>query len=134
MEINILVVLGIILIHWIADFIFQDEQWALNKSKDNFELFKHVATYTLVWIPFGLTYCLFNLDVYDDWDLSAFLSITFILHYCTDWVTSRINKKLYEQKKFGSKIPNFGFFTSIGFDQVLHYIQLFCTYLYLTNN
>ena len=30
---TLIVILSIIFIHWVADFIFQDEEWAVNKSK-----------------------------------------------------------------------------------------------------
>ena len=42
-------VLGIIIIHYIADFIFQDEKWALGKSKNMNDLISHTLMYTLIW-------------------------------------------------------------------------------------
>ena len=103
----------------------QDEKWALGKSKCMFSLLKHTATYTLMWVPFTLLF----LPGFPGFD---FLCITFICHTITDYVTSRITSKLYAKGKFGSSIPNLGFFTMIGFDQYLHYLQLFLTYWYLT--
>jgi hypothetical protein len=54
--------------------------------------------------------------------------ITFITHTATDYFTSRIVSKKFAKQEYGSPIPNFGAFTIIGIDQVLHYIQLFLTY------
>jgi hypothetical protein len=48
--------------------------------------------------------------------------ITFIFHTITDYFTSRLNSKLWKK----GDVHNF--FVSIGFDQVLHYVQLFLTY------
>jgi hypothetical protein len=61
-----------------------------------------------------------------------FAAITFVIHFATDYVTSRIVKKRFEAKHFGSPIPNLGAFSIIGFDQVLHYTQLFLTYYILS--
>jgi hypothetical protein len=65
--------------------------------------------------------------------LFTFLGITFISHFITDYITSRIVKRKFENNEYGSPIPNFGAFSIIGFDQVLHYTQLFLTYQFLIN-
>lgn len=57
----------------------------------------------------------------------AFIAI-FTLHWFTDYVTSKITGKFYSQQKW------YGFFTTIGFDQVLHYVQLFTIYTYIILN
>jgi hypothetical protein len=66
-------------------------------------------------------------------DVLAFVGITFVAHTITDYITSRIVSRKFANKEFGSPIPNTGAFTVIGFDQVLHYIQLFGTYYLLIN-
>jgi hypothetical protein len=58
----------------------------------------------------------------------AFGVVTLICHTATDYVTSRIVSKKFAKGEYGSSIPNFGAFTIIGIDQVLHYVQLFLTY------
>lgn len=123
-------IFAIIMIHWIADFIFQDEKWALGKSKNWGDLISHTFVYTLTWTPFILL---------GAWQLGYsikmmwFIPITFVAHTITDYFTSRIVSKKFANKEYGSPIPNFGAFTIIGFDQVLHYIQLFLTYYLLTH-
>jgi len=114
-------------IHFIADFIFQAEEWATNKSKSNFVLFKHVAAYTIIWSVSGLF--IFS----DPFKYLIFLLVTFVAHFTTDYFTSRIVSRKFANNEYGSPIPNFGAFTVIGFDQVLHYGQLFLTYHLLTN-
>lgn len=123
-------ILLIILIHTISDFIFQAEEWALNKSKSNIALFKHTLTYSLVWIPLSLSLFIFtDLTIVEFLSkLPIFILITFIIHTLTDYVTSRIVSKRFKDGHLGSNIPNLGAFTIIGFDQVLHYIQLFFSY------
>ena len=130
------VILSIIFIHWVADFIFQAEEWATNKSKSNTALFKHVLTYSTIWV---LPACVIlgNLRPSEttEWYVYStllFFTLTFLCHFITDYITSRIVSKRFADKYYGSPIPNFGAFTVIGFDQVLHYVQLFLTYHFLT--
>lgn len=119
----------IIVIHFIADFIFQDEKWAVGKSKSIKMLLYHTLTYSYIW------FCASTVLILSG-DLSPmlywFAPITFVFHTLTDYFTSKITSSLYAQGKFGSEIPNLGFFTMIGLDQVLHYAQLFLTYYLLT--
>ena len=112
----------IIIIHWIADFVFQAEKWALGKSKALKPLLMHTFTYSSIWYVAILIY---------SHDLNSsmwFMIITFVAHTITDYFTSKFVSKKFERKEFGSPIPNFGGFTYIGFDQVLHYVQLILTY------
>lgn len=139
-------VLGLIVIHWIADFIFQAERWALGKSKNIVSLLSHTVMYTIMFmiLLFGLeliftevrpfvTISEFPFISITDNEfiikIIQFGSITFILHTITDFITSKIVSKMFANNKLGSSIPNFGAFTLIGFDQVLHYVQLFLTYI-----
>ena len=127
---NLIEIFSILIIHWIADFIMQDEKWALGKSKNWNDLIMHTLTYSLMWVGAGLIWCLFDLNNaskiagYILW----FTPITFITHTITDYFTSRIVSKKFAKQQYGSSIPNMGAFTVIGFDQVLHYVQLFTTY------
>ena len=166
-------IFSIIIIHFIADFIMQDEKWALGKSKNWSDLLLHTYTYSIVWlIPLIIIrlyggYDLLN-ELFAGPEILWFFPITFILHTITDYFSSRIVSKKFEKetpfnlkvsndmfkegdiiehgstqliimksyineskvKRYNS-IPSFGAFTIIGFDQVLHYVQLFLTYYYL---
>ncbi len=129
-------IFSIIIIHFVADFIMQDERWALNKSKNWDALLMHTITYTSVWLVIALIIDVYTNQTTNDWyfdtlDVQLFLLITFVCHTITDYFTSRIVSKKFAEGKYGSAIPNFGAFTLIGGDQVLHYIQLFATYYYL---
>lgn len=119
----------IIIIHYIADFVFQDEKWAVGKSKSFTLLIFHTAMYSFIWWLACVCFIVLA-DLPKIFHL--FAPITFVFHTITDYFTSKITSKLYAKGKFGSSIPNLGFFSMIGFDQVLHYAQLFLTYYILT--
>ena len=125
--IDLKVVLAIILIHWLADFVFQTDKMAKGKSKNWSDLLSHTGTYSVIWlIPIIFLFP-------KDWTTSQyvltsllFALITFIAHTITDYFTSRLNSKLW------TKGDVHNFFVSIGGDQVLHYTQLLLTYYILT--
>ena len=126
----------IIVIHFIADFICQDEKWAVGKSSSIESLLKHTGMYSLIWWICGLVYLAILGNTFPItvslFPLFCFVLITFLAHTITDYFTSKQTSKLYAKGKFGSSIPNLGFFSMIGFDQVLHYAQLFLTYHFVT--
>lgn len=104
----------IIWAHFICDFILQSDSMAQGKSSSNAWLFKHIAMYTgalfliLVWthsIAGVLLYCLVN----------------GVAHAGTDYVTSRITKRLWAEKRVHD------FFVVIGFDQAVHMTTLVVT-------
>jgi uncharacterized membrane protein len=117
----ILILIYLLLSHWVADFIFQTHDMAINKSISNKWLFRHVLVYTNVMT--GVMLLFFGFD-----DPNIFIPkycifwvITFIAHFCTDWVTSRLVKKRFDKKDFHNG------FVIIGLDQILHYLQLLFT-------
>jgi hypothetical protein len=133
--IDITVVLDIILIHWIADFVAQTEWQANNKSKRNDALLYHVFTYSYMWLIAGCAAEQVNNSFIPiiPFTTFKFVGITFVSHFITDYATSRVNRRLLAiQKVTGGPFHNF--FVSIGFDQVLHYFQLFLTYYLLTKS
>lgn len=111
-------IFSILLIHWFADFVIQTHWQATNKSKNNIALTSHVLSYSVVWFIISSTYLVLTNNPF----IMLFPVITFICHWVTDYYTSRLNSKLYAK----GDIHNF--FVSVGFDQVLHYVQLFLTY------
>lgn len=125
---SVILSISIIVLHFIADFIFQDEKWAVGKSSSNKLLTLHVLAYTSLWFLFCNFYCIST----GNYKMFFLVPITFVSHWLTDYFTSKVTSRLYAEKKFGSPIPNLGFFSMIGFDQVLHYIQLFLTFYFLS--
>lgn len=115
-----LAIILIITIHFIADFGLQTDEQAKGKSKDWKLLLQHTFNYSVCWVILGVS-------LYPSWAMFKgfilpFAVITFICHTITDYFTSRLNAKLWSEGKTHS------FFVSVGFDQVLHYVQLFGTY------
>lgn len=102
----------IIVGHYISDFLLQNKYMAENKSSSLEALLVHTCVYGMFWMI--LTMFLFN-----DMILSVIFGlITFVTHTIIDFVTSKINSKLYKNGKIRL------FFNVIGFDQVLHYLVL----------
>ena len=110
-------ILAIILVtHFLADFALQTPEQAIQKSTSDKQLLWHVSTYTAVWlfVSFGILGGLIKPIL--------FIFFTFVTHYNTDYVTSRIVKTYREKEDYHNM------FVVIGADQVLHYTQLFLTY------
>lgn len=127
--------IGLIFIfHWIADFIFQSETMANNKSWSISWLLKHTITYSLIisTLLLGFLTIVHINDLVFPHNLisgvSKFFISTFIFHTLTDYCTSKIVKYKFQANEYGSPIPNFGAFTVIGLDQVFHYLQLYLSY------
>lgn len=117
---QVLMTLAVLGAHWVADFILQTHWQASNKSKNWDALSRHVASYTaavtaLLFWRFPTAY-----------EVLFFALVTFVAHFVTDAITSRITSKLY------SKGDYHNFFVVVGFDQLLHYAQLFATIWWLT--
>lgn len=123
-----LFILIVLFTHWFADFFCQTDWQAKNKSTNNIALLKHVSSYSIVWliVSFFIFYGYYKYEIVVPLILAfAFTGITFLCHFITDYFTSRLNTYLYKK----DDIHNF--FVSIGFDQWLHYFQLFFTFYLL---
>lgn len=136
-----LIALVLIIVHYIADFMFQTEEMATGKSKNIDSLIKHGLVYTLVFfIAFSL-WCAYNnhithLSAYDaglTLKVFWFFPITFVFHVMVDFFSSKVVSKKFENKIFYTGLPNFGAFSIIGLDQVIHYTILFATYYFVTH-
>lgn len=97
--------LAIVWLHFVADFILQSDQMAQNKSKSNYWLSVHIAAYTLPFLLLGLKFALVNGAI----------------HWLVDWCTSRINSRLWAEKKVHA------FFVGVGCDQAIHMTTLMLT-------
>lgn len=108
MTISVITVLTLLTLHFIADFIFQSDWMAINKSKKTEVLLAHAGVYSLFFAGFGF----------------KFWIITFLSHMLTDAITSRITSYLYPRSRHY-------FFVAIGADQLIHYTTLILTLCYL---
>ncbi len=107
-----------------ADFLCQTREMATNKSKSLYWLSNHVFVYSTVTALGWLL--LLGLPVYDgDKEIVfTFTGLTFITHWITDAITSRLTTYFYNKKEY------FWFFGVIGLDQFIHAVTLLLTYKY----
>lgn len=121
--ISLTIIFSILICHWIADCVLQTHWQATNKSKNNEALLQHTCVYSVV-----MSVAMIFIMPISEYGCASliFLPITFICHTITDYFTSRLNTWLLNKKDYHN------FFVSVGFDQILHYVQLFLTYYYLT--
>jgi len=89
-------ILLFVIVHWIADFVLQQiGNLGEKKSTSMQALLIHTSEYSLCF--FILMVFLIGLD-----GAITFTLVTFIAHTITDYITSRLNKRLYEENKKSS--------------------------------
>lgn len=115
----------VLVLHWLADFVCQTDYQAKNKSKNSIVLLSHVVEYCSVLFVGSVILFWFKVEpvVVITWVL-----LNGVLHFTTDYITSRITSYLW------AKGDVHNFFVVIGFDQLVHYICLFGTLEYLMNS
>lgn len=117
-----LCIIALILIHTIADFVFQTDDEAKGKSENNFMLLRHTTKYAgISLIAWTFTF----LNILSLKQLLILTAVTFVFHTVQDYITSRITKYYYLQEK------RHEFFVTIGFDQFFHFVQLILTFYFI---
>lgn len=110
--------LCLLAVHWFADFVLQTHWQAQNKSKNNEALARHVVVYTTVLaIAMVAIFEPFN-TLADRRSATVFVAINGILHFLTDYLTSRWSSRLYVKQDWHN------FFVVIGLDQLVHQFTL----------
>lgn len=112
--------LFILVTHFLGDFVLQTNWQAKNKYNNNKALGYHCLTYSLVWVTMSYV-ALENLP-----KSLLFGIITFLCHFITDYNTSKLCKKFFDNKDTHNG------FIVIGFDQILHYLQLYLTFILIS--
>jgi Protein of unknown function (DUF3307) len=105
--------LALLAVHWLADFVLQTHWQASNKSKRLDALARHVMVYTAVLA--GASVVLFGVDG------APFAAVNGVLHFVTDFGTSRWTARLYAKQDWHN------FFVVVGFDQLIHQTTLAAT-------
>ena len=116
--------LYLLVIHWFADFILQTHWQAVNKSKNNLALLAHVVTYT-TFLGCFIPFVFLSTPV---WVCFYYTITNGVLHFITDYFTSRWTSKLYLKGDINGNLHNF--FVVIGLDQLIHQFTLALTMLY----
>jgi len=115
-----------LIFHWIADFVLQSDRMAKSKSTDNKILAEHVLIYSLTmtcW--FACTLLILESELMRWFMIIPFFIITFITHFLTDKVTSKINATLFAENRIHD------LFVNIGLDQTIHIVTLTITLKFL---
>jgi hypothetical protein len=125
-NIPISIVLFVIITHWFSDFYKQTDAMAQGKSESNYWLSMHVLTYYTCFCIAGVFLNLFGIITISFVSTIVWIFLNAVLHWITDWFTSRVSSQLWRDKKVHD------FFVCIGFDQMIHYVTWFTTYLIFT--
>lgn len=121
----ILAILYILTTHFVADFIMQTNEMAKGKSTSIKWLTIHIISYLKGFILSALIFYLFiGLFGYtiSPWFLITYCFSNAVLHWVTDYFTSKQTKKLWEQERVHD------FFIMIGLDQLIHTTCLLVTF------
>ncbi len=124
-----IIVVMLATLHFIADFVMQSHERAVGKSTSLHHLCMHAYEYS-GWMVAGLIIIKFAVSGMAGvgnilWQICYFGFITMVLHGVTDYFTSKLNKRLWESGNMHN------FFVGIGFDQLLHAIQLIITFVFV---
>lgn len=99
--------LVVIWLHFIADFILQNDYMAHNKSTKIFVCLLHSLVYSLPFLIYGI----------------VFWGIQFCTHFLVDFVSSKASHYLYDRNQ------RHWFFVTIGADQAIHLSILYQSWL-----
>ena len=116
---------NVLFTHFLADFVYQSREIATTKSSNNISLLKHVGTYTYVFVVQSVLDITLFSALRDNWKTAsidrhiAFIGINVVLHFITDYFTSRASTKAYKAGDLHR------FWCIIGFDQMLHATTLY---------
>ena len=108
--------------HWFCDFCLQTEDQAKNKSSNFRKLIEHTSMYSVVML-------ITSLLVFTQQQALLFGVSCFILHTATDYVSSKFSKIKYQKGQMNGLL---GFWSIVGFDQFLHFVQIYLTYIIIT--
>lgn len=98
-------------LHYLADFPFQIRWMANNKSHNQLALLAHILTYGSV-LTAGLYYLMPETVPLSTFIM--FIAFNVVCHYVTDSITSKITSFLWKKQQI------YLFFSTIGFDQLVH--------------
>ncbi len=111
----------LIVAHYCGDYLFQTREMANHKHESNKALMDHILAYGLVLAV--MTIPLAFLYIGDQaWYVFPWLLVNMILHFFTDYITSR------KVKQYWLSGREWETFAVMGLDQVLHLSTLIITF------
>jgi hypothetical protein len=99
--------------HWVGDYLFQTSKMAQQKRNGIKWLSIHVGVYSMILF-------IFTLFLLDYKGAALFTSTNALLHWITDFFTSRLSAKFIEKPRV--------FYPVLGFDQLIHTTCLIGTF------
>jgi len=120
-------ILYILFWHWVADFVAQTHEMAINKSTSNKWLTKHIMAYGNHLMFGSIPFLIYGIIIGKNFALVivSYVLLNMALHWVTDYFTSRWTSKLWKKKDVHN------FFVVIGLDQLIHSFCLILTYLWI---
>lgn len=104
----------ILVAHWVGDYLLQTSKMAIQKNSSLKWLGLHVLTYFIVLLAI--------VNFVFSWQVAlGYAVINGLLHLMTDFFTSKLAGKYVERPRI--------FYPIIGFDQMIHLICLYWTFL-----
>lgn len=130
MTISVTTLLILLFVHFVADFVFQTDKMATNKSTSNEALISHIFVYSAclfygVGILSGFLPGLPLHSLTMPWPFLGWVGLNAVAHFATDYITSRMTSKFWKAGK------RHEFFVTIGFDQFLHAAVLVLSWVFL---
>ncbi|MCL6268078.1 DUF3307 domain-containing protein [Flagellimonas myxillae] len=108
----------ILVAHWVGDYVFQTSRMAMEKSSK------------LKWLSLHVLMYMVTLGVFSAFLFPAKQAVTYVvanglLHFVTDFFTSRLASKYQDNPRI--------FYPVLGFDQLIHGLCLYLTFINLEN-
>lgn len=127
----ILTIIYILIAHFFGDFVMQSNEMAKGKATSIYWLTRHVFSYCKTFFVFSILYffililCGGKCDIGLAWLIILYIFINSILHWVTDYFTSKQVKKFFDKNDYHNG------FIVIGIDQVIHMITLILSFYFI---
>jgi membrane-bound acyltransferase YfiQ involved in biofilm formation len=121
-----IIICYILILHYVGDWLLQTRKIAEGKSSSITILSHHVTLYTLT-IFVGIIVPLLLLGASTDTMhlLTQWIFLNGVLHWITDYFTSKMTKKYYTSGNMKK------FWHTVGLDQLIHAVTLIMTLMYI---
>jgi hypothetical protein len=116
---NEYLIIGLLFVHFVADFMAQTNWMATNKSKNGLALFSHVLVYGLFTLA-ALGFMKWSAEM-----IVFYVAVNTMSHFGIDMITSQFTSYFWKKNDLHN------FFCIVGFDQFCHGAIIVLTYKWL---